>query len=84
MGGEHKFFWRVKIKALELIAKKYPHESILYLDGDTFFYQRTDKLSKSLQSGQNHMHVKEGKLSLLSSKTEKLMWQQMKGRHIII
>ncbi len=79
--GEHKFFWRVKIKALELIAKKYPSDSILYLDGDTFFYKKTDGLSKSLQSGQNHMHIKEGKLSVLSSKTEKLMWQQMKGRN---
>lgn len=78
--GEYKFFWRVKIKALELIAKKYPNESILYLDGDTFFYQKTDSLSKSLRSGQNRMHIKEGKLSVLSSKTEKLMWQQMKGK----
>ena len=37
--GEYHFFWRVKIKALQLVAQKYPNESILYLDGDTFFYQ---------------------------------------------
>lgn len=36
--GEYQFFWRVKIKALQLVSGKYPSESILYLDGDTFFY----------------------------------------------
>lgn len=78
--GKHQFFWRVKIKALQLVAEKYPEESILYLDGDTFFYKNMDTLREGLQNGQNYMHVEEGKLSELSSKTEKLMWRQMKGK----
>jgi len=78
--GKYKFFWRVKIKALQLIAQKYPMDSILYLDSDTFFYQNLDNLRKGLMSGHNYMHIQEGKLSELSSKTEKKMWTQMKGR----
>jgi len=78
--GKYQFFWRVKIKALQLVAEKYPSEPILYLDGDTFFYRDFDSLRNGLESGQNFMHLKEGKLSLLSSKTEKLMWKQMQGK----
>lgn len=78
--GKHHFFWRVKIKALQLIAKKYPTESILYLDGDTFFYQNIDGLRNELENGQNFMHLKEGQISLLTSKTERLMWKQMQGK----
>lgn len=78
--GTHKFFWRVKIKALELIAQKYPSDPILYLDGDTFFFQNIDALRRSLFQGQNYMHVNEGKLSVLPTKTEKLMWSQIKNK----
>jgi len=78
--GPYQFFWRVKIKALQLIAQKYPLDPILYLDGDTFFYKDIDTLRNGLISGQNYMHLKEGKLSVLSSKTEKLMWKQTKGK----
>ena len=78
--GKHEFFWRVKIKALQLIAQKYPSDSILYLDGDTFFYKKMDALRNGLKDGQNYMHTEEGKLSSLSSKTERLMWRQMKGK----
>ncbi|WP_374329121.1 hypothetical protein [Soonwooa sp.] len=78
--GKYQFFWRVKIKALQLVAEKYPNDPILYLDGDTFFYQDFDALREALENGQNFMHLEEGKLSQLSSKTEKLMWKQMKGK----
>ena len=78
--GPHQFFWRVKIKALQLVAQKYPQDSILYLDSDTFFYKNIEVLRSALQSGQHFMHLDEGKLSQLSSKTEKLMWKQMKGK----
>ena len=78
--GQYQFFWRVKIKALQLIAEKYPSESVLYLDGDTFFYQDLDTVREGMNNGQNFMHLEEGKLSSLSSKTEKLMWKQMQGK----
>ena len=78
--GQYQFFWRVKIKALQLIAEKYPSESVLYLDGDTFFYQDLITVREGMNNGQNFMHLEEGKLSSLSSKTEKLMWKQMQGK----
>lgn len=78
--GQYRFFWRVKIKALELIAKKFPDKSILYLDGDTFFYKDMTPLRDGLKNGQNFMHLEEGKLASLNSKTEKLMWKQMQGK----
>ena len=78
--GPHQFFWRVKIKALQFVAQKYPADSILYLDSDTFFYKNIEVLRSALKSGQHFMHLDEGKLSQLSSKTEKLMWKQMKGK----
>lgn len=78
--GKYRFFWRVKIKALQLIAQKYPKDSLLYLDSDTFFYKDMHDLRDGLRSGQNYMHTQEGKLSMLSSKTEKLMWKQMRGK----
>ena len=52
----------------------------MYLDSDTFFYKNTAVLRTALQSGNQFMHLNEGKLSQLSSKTEKLMWKQMKGK----
>lgn len=78
--GEHKFFWRVKIKALELISLMYPSEHILYLDGDTFFYKPISLLKEELDKGQNIMHLNEGALHQLPTKTEKLMWKQMKNK----
>jgi hypothetical protein len=78
--GKYQFFWRVKIKALQHIAEKYPLDSILYLDGDTFFYKDMQPIRDGLQNGQNYMHIEEGKLAELSSKTEKLMWKQMQGK----
>ena len=58
--GQYQFFWRVKIKALQLIAEKYPSESVLYLDGDTFFYQDLDTVREGMNNGQNFMHLEEG------------------------
>ena len=52
----------------------------MYLDSDTFFYKNTAVLRTALQNGNQFMHLNEGKLSQLSSKTEKLMWKQMKGK----
>jgi len=78
--GKYQFFWRVKIKALQLVAEKYPSDSILYLDGDTFFYNKMDSLRDGMKNGQNYMHIEEGRMSVLASKTEKLMWKQMKGK----
>ena len=73
--GSHQFFWRAKIKAIEYICRLHPKESVLYLDTDTFLYSDIKTLKSDLENPV--MHLNEGELSKLKSKTEKLMWQQV-------
>ena len=77
--GEYKFFWRAKIKAIEYVCNLNPHEETLYLDTDTFLFSDLNELKKQLKNPV--MHLNEGKLSELKSKTEKLMWQQVSNRN---
>lgn len=78
--GEFKFFWRVKIKALEQAARQHPELPVLYLDADTFLYGSLPALRQQLAAGQALMHEPEGLLSALPSKTERRMWQQVQGK----
>lgn len=78
--GKHQFFWRVKVKALELVATKYPDKHIMYLDGDTFIFKNLEAIKQGLDQGQNFMHLNEGKLCELKTKTERTMWRQMNGK----
>jgi hypothetical protein len=78
--GQYNFFWRIKIMALLFVAEKFKDSSILYLDSDTFLFGDLDSIRLTLNNGINIMHSSEGKLSQLSSKTEKLMWKQLKGK----
>ncbi len=78
--GEYDFFWRVKIKALEFAANKYPGSSLLYIDTDTFLHGSLPALAHELAAGVAFMHESEGILSALTSKTEQRMWQQIKGK----
>jgi hypothetical protein len=78
--GEFGFFWRVKIKALEHVARQQPGVPLLYLDSDTFLYGSLPQLGQRLGQGQAFMHEPEGKLSALRSKTEQKMWEQTKDK----
>ena len=71
--GEHNFFWRAKIKALEHICTLHPDESLLYLDTDTFLFEDIQQLKSDLQNPM--MHLNEGRLAERKSKTERKMWQ---------
>lgn len=77
--GKHQFFWRIKIKALQLVANQWGDKPFLYLDADTFLFEDLNRIKIKLSKGFNLMHLNEGKLSTLNSKTEKLMWQQLKN-----
>ena len=74
--GEFGFFWRVKIKALEHVARQLPGVPLLYLDSDTFLYGALPALARGLAAGQAYMHEPEGRLAALGSKTEQRMWAQ--------
>lgn len=75
--GKNDFFWRVKIKAIELIANMYKDQHILYLDSDTFLFGNLKQIKEKLNEGFCFMHLNEGKLSQLNSKTERIMWRQI-------
>ena len=78
--GEFTFFWRLKIKALELAAQQHPELPMLYLDSDTLLYGSLPALRQQLAAGHALMHAPEGLLSALPSKTERRMWQQVRGK----
>jgi hypothetical protein len=77
--GEYDFFWRIKIKAIEMLCSKYKNEPVVYLDSDTFLYSDIKPIANALLNGTAFMHEKEGELSRAKSKTEKRMWQQVKN-----
>ena len=78
--GEHNFFWRIKIKALEHISKRFTANHLLYVDADTFLFNNLEKVKQHLDSGCNIMHLNEGELSEIKSKTTSKMWRQIKGK----
>jgi hypothetical protein len=77
--GPHQFFWRVKLKALEAISSAHPGQALVYLDSDTFSGGRAAALAQALAANTALMHEPEGPLASLPSKTERLMWQQLRG-----
>jgi hypothetical protein len=67
--GKHHFFWRAKIKAMELIAENYPDDDMLYLDGDTFLYGDLNKMKDMLKEGHGLMDVDEGHPAQMKGKS---------------
>jgi lipopolysaccharide biosynthesis glycosyltransferase len=78
--GEYDFFWRIKLKALEMIIQQFPGQAVAYFDSDTFLDMDVSPLVKHLVSGNAFMHENEGALSTLKTKTEKKMWKQVNGK----
>jgi lipopolysaccharide biosynthesis glycosyltransferase len=76
--GPHHFFFRVKIKAMELLAARFPDEHILYLDSDTCLYGSLDVLKQRLDKGCGMMHIHEGHPSRMKGGSLKL-WNTVKG-----
>ena len=78
--GEHNFFWRIKIKAIEMLCDLYKNEPVIYLDADTFLYTNIKHLKNMLLQGVACMHENEGILSVIKGKTLKTMWAQVKNK----
>lgn len=78
--GAHDFFWRIKIKGIEYAHLQYPQHDVLYLDTDTFLFGNLSEIQHLIASGKSVMHLQEGLLSALNSKTIKVMWKQLKGK----
>lgn len=78
--GKYAFFWRVKIKAIQMVYEQYPEKDLLYVDSDTFLVKSLDNLKADLRNGKPFMHLKEELLSDGKSKTVRNMWQHLKGQ----
>lgn len=78
--GDYNFFWRIKIKAIEMLCDLYKKEPVMYLDADTFLYKNIFSLKKQLLQGMAFMHEDEGRLALMKGKTVKKMWLQIKEK----
>lgn len=78
--GEHEFFWRIKIKAMQAVTERYPGSHVVYLDGDTFCLRDPAPLRQRLDEGSNLMHAREGALAELPTRSEKKMWRDAGGK----
>ncbi len=77
--GKHDFFWRIKIKGIEMMCNLYAHSSIVYLDTDTFLYGQLENMHTILLENVALMHEKETTLYEGKSKTEKKMWVRVRN-----
>jgi hypothetical protein len=78
--GKYDFFWRIKIKAIEMLCNQYNNEPVVYLDSDTFLYHNIKSFKEDLSQGTAFMYENEGPLSNAKSKTEKKMWYQIQNK----
>lgn len=79
--GEHNYLFRTKIKALQLVERKWNENSLLYLDADTFVFNELGLIKQHLDRGFNVMHINEGPLSSSKSKTKRSIWKKIKGNN---
>ena len=77
--GQHHFFWRAKIKAIEFVGTKYPADDLLYLDCDTLLRGSISWLKQQLADGHGLMDTNDGHPMNMKTKTLR-MWQTIKGR----
>lgn len=59
MSGEHNFLHRRKVFVIGLTFEKYPNEDQLFMDSDTFFISKADKLLRKLDHRESFMHMQE-------------------------
>ncbi|EIJ71834.1 hypothetical protein [Pasteurella bettyae] len=78
--GKYQFFWRIKIKALEIVQQHYPEQNLLYIDSDTFLASNLDKMYIALNQGQTFMHKAEYTLGSQANNTIKKMYQSLNGQ----
>lgn len=75
-----QFFWRIKIKALELAAQRHPGEHLLYIDSDTFLAGELSGMQAQLDAGHSIMHVFEHALGNGHNRTTARMLQVLQGQ----
>lgn len=81
--GSHDFIWRLKIMSVAAIAEKYPDDHLLYLDSDTFSAESIEKIIDLLNSGHTIMHMNEGKLAEIKTKTFRYMLEDLNFKKVM-
>ena len=76
--GEYQFFWRAKIKAIEMVGQRYPDEPLLYLDCDTVLRGSIDWIKQQLSEGHGLMDTNDGHPSRMKTKSLR-MWKTVAG-----
>jgi hypothetical protein len=59
MVGDTGFFHRRKVCVIDQTFKKYSNQDLLFIDTDTFFYTKPDKLLQQFNIGNSFMHMRE-------------------------
>ena len=72
--GPKGFFWRIKMHVIADMCALYPNETILYLDADTL---PMDLSGLQAQLSAPMMHLNEGALGSLNTKTERRMLREL-------
>ncbi len=78
--GDVQFFWRIKIKALEMLCNLYPNEPIVYVDTDTYLFKNDTFFNSTLTTNIAIMHENEGIMANEKSGFKKKMWNQIKNK----
>ena len=76
--GRHNYLFRVKTKTLQMVADKYPEDSILFVDIDTVLYGRLEDMRNILNKGMGIMHKDEGHPSQMKGASLR-MWHTIEG-----
>jgi hypothetical protein len=77
--GKHDFLFRVKMKAIELIAETYPENHVLFLDSDTTMESSPKHITDLLEQGKTVMHMNEKVLSESSDNADKQIMAALNG-----
>jgi hypothetical protein len=80
--GPYDYPFRVKIKAAEYLANRYPGDPILFSDSDTFLFNDIGSIKKQLLKGTAFLHEDEGALSTHTYKRGRAMWAAIRGKEI--
>jgi hypothetical protein len=72
--GQKNFFWRIKMHVIADLCALYPNDPILYLDADTL---ALDLPGLQTQLSTPMMHLNEGALGSLNTKTERRMLREL-------
>lgn len=71
--GEFDYFWRIKVKAIEMLCERHPNEPVLYMDSDIVLYNCFEEAHKMIAEGNAGMHENEGVLQGLKPKSHRRM-----------